>query len=342
MVVKIYPAVDNRIARVIRRGLHAPQAPKYVPHLAQVKTRQGRFDPFQRVYRLAILGFRHLVEVLGTVVIVEHLTRLREHRLDLLPDPLGPIADDAQPHGVLGNQSGIFDLVQGFAHIVVAVHLMPAEHMHDALAIEEIEAKPLGFAPLVVPPGPSGALPCLARAPASRTVGARRDIGPINPQDQYRTAKASGSDLRDAPINLLPRWRHLQHIQALSHLLSERVHALTTDGNATEPPKEPRGRLIQDFGSHIHGSLLDVRLHATHTYAQYLVKRIGPRMAARTIEVGPRKLDSPYHRLDTARHRTTGGQPARTGGTRHRLPTLFLGMRLMHNRLRHPTGQLLP
>jgi len=41
--------------------------------------------------------------------------------------------------------------------------------MHDALAIEEIEAKPLGFAPLVVPPGPSGALPQNATAASAGT-----------------------------------------------------------------------------------------------------------------------------------------------------------------------------
>jgi hypothetical protein len=49
------------------------------------------------------------MEILGTVVIVEHLTGLRKQRLHVLPYPVGPIADDTKPHRVLGNQALIFD-----------------------------------------------------------------------------------------------------------------------------------------------------------------------------------------------------------------------------------------
>ena len=45
---------------------------------------------------------------------------------------------------------------------------------------------------------------------------------------------------------------------------------------------------------------------------------------------------------DAAVHRASGWQQARTGGTGHLLSTPFLGRRMVHNRLGHATGQLLP
>jgi hypothetical protein len=41
-------------------------------------------------------------------------------------------------------------------------------------------------------------------------------------------------------------------------------------------------------------------------------------------------------------HWAAGWQKALTGGTGHMLSMLFLLMRLVHNRLGHATGQLLP
>src|SRR5262245_5375573 len=80
------------------------------------------------------------------MVIVEYLTGMGKHRLDLLPDPLGPITDDAQPHGLLGNETRVFDLLQGLAQFLVRGHLMPAEHMHNTVTIEQVKPNPLGFA----------------------------------------------------------------------------------------------------------------------------------------------------------------------------------------------------
>src|SRR5262249_24247655 len=101
--------------------------------------------------------------------------------LHVFPQPLGSIPDDTQPHGVLGNQPGVFDLLQRLAPIVVAVHLMPTEHMHEALAIEQVKATALRLTPLVAPPRPSGTMPCLAWATSPRTGRTHRDIRPINP-----------------------------------------------------------------------------------------------------------------------------------------------------------------
>src|SRR5262249_33604906 len=81
------------------------------------------------------------------------------------------------------------------------------------------------------------------------------------------------------PINLLARWRHLHHTEAFRHLVGERVHALTTDGNPREPAKQGRGRLIRDFGGQVHHGLLHVTLQPPRTHVQHLVERRGPRTA---------------------------------------------------------------
>src|SRR5262245_48178045 len=199
------------------------------------------------------------------------------------PDPLGAIADDAQPHRLLGNQVRVFDLLQGLTYFLFRVHLMPTEDMHDALAIEQVQAKPLGFAPLVAPSRPTGAVPRLPRAVSPRARRTRRDVGPVNPQDQHRTAKTARCDLGHASINLLARRRHLDHAEALGHLVGERVHALTTHGYATEVPE------TAVRPSHMGPRSPGPRWPAGHPVAsapdppQHLVERIAPHTAALTI-----------------------------------------------------------
>ena len=87
---------------------------------------------------------------------------------------------------------------------------------------------------------------------------------------------------------------------------------------------------------------MDVRLHPPRTQAQDLVERIGAHTAARTVEVRPCQCDSPHEGLDAAWHRAARGQPARTGRTAQRRSLLFLGMRVVDDRLGHATRQLLP
>src|SRR5215468_8156185 len=93
--------------------------------------------------------------------IVEYLPGMGKHRLDLRPDPLGPITDDAQPPGLLGHEARVFDRLQSLTPFLVRGHLRPAEHMHKTLTIEQGKPQPLGFAPFVVPSRPTGAMPCL-------------------------------------------------------------------------------------------------------------------------------------------------------------------------------------
>jgi len=115
------------------------------------------------------MGFGNPMEVLGTVVIIEHLTRLGKQGLDVLPDPLSPITDDAQAHLLCRNQAGLFDLLEGLAELLLILHLMPTEHMDDALAIEQIEAQPLRITPVPLPPRSSRSLASAPCASSLRT-----------------------------------------------------------------------------------------------------------------------------------------------------------------------------
>src|SRR6516162_5681753 len=341
MVTQIHPAVVNRFECFFRRGLHAPQATEDCPYLTHVQTSQGRFNPLQGLYRMAILRFGHLMEVLCTVVVVEHLTRLGEQRLDVLPYPLGAIANHTKPHGLLGNHAGVFHLLQGLAHLMFRLYLMPTEYMHDALAIEQVEAQPLGFAPFVVPSCPSCPLARLPRAAPPSARRPRRHIGPINPQDQHRTAKTACCDLGNTPLNLLARRRHLQHTEALRHPLDQRVHALTTDRDATKTAKQRRGRLVRELGCQVHRCLLHVKVHPTRTQAQHLVERITAALALATIEIRPLKLDGTHEGLDGATYRRACLQQTLTCRTVQRGATVFCLMAVLNNRLCYACGERL-
>jgi hypothetical protein len=50
------------------------------------------------------------MEVLLTVIVVEHLAGARKKRLDVFPKPRSPIADHTQSDVIFGNQLRLFDL----------------------------------------------------------------------------------------------------------------------------------------------------------------------------------------------------------------------------------------
>src|SRR5437016_7500332 len=127
------------------------------------------------------------MEVLCTVVVIEHLTGLGKQGLDMFPYPLGPITDDAKAHLLFRNQAGLFDLLEGLAELLLILHLMPTEHMDNALAINQVEAKALRVAPLSPPPRSLGTLAPAPLAGLPSTVGAGLYISPINAQHQHRT-----------------------------------------------------------------------------------------------------------------------------------------------------------
>src|SRR6516164_3866290 len=119
------------------------------------------------------------MEVLGTVVIIEHLTGLGKQCLDVFPYPLSSITDDAQAYLLFRNHTSLFDELEGLAELLLTLHLMPTQHMDDALAIKQIEAKALGLAPLALPPRPPCSLARLTRTAAPSAVRPQRHIGSI-------------------------------------------------------------------------------------------------------------------------------------------------------------------
>src|ERR671915_2634440 len=120
------------------------------------------------------------MEIFLTVVVVEHLTRLRKQRLHMFPYPRCSIADHTKPHAIFGNQPCVFDLFQGVAEVGLILPLMPTEQMHDAPLIDAIKAKASGIAPRPLPLRPLGPRALLTRATPSGALGARGPKRPIN------------------------------------------------------------------------------------------------------------------------------------------------------------------
>src|SRR5262245_55931861 len=110
----------------------------------------------------------------------------------MLPDPLGPITDEAQAHLRFRHHSSLFDLLEGLAELLLVLDLMPTEHMDDALAIEQRDTKALGVTPLSPPPRARGARVPVPYTWLPGTVRPHRHIGAIKTQDQHGAAGASG------------------------------------------------------------------------------------------------------------------------------------------------------
>src|SRR5918911_4353988 len=141
---------------------------------------------FDGLHRGALVGCGDPMELLGTVGVIEHLTRVGKQGLDMFPDPLGPITDDAQAYLFFRHQAGLFDLLEGLAQVLLVLPLMPTEPMDDALTIQQREAKTFRVAPLPPPPRASGALASAPLAGCAGTVGPGRHIRPLNAQDHDR------------------------------------------------------------------------------------------------------------------------------------------------------------
>src|SRR5262249_8296358 len=224
VLIEIVPAVGNRFGSFVGRWPHAFQSCQDDARLAQIEPGHRRFDPLDGVHRCAIVGFGHPMEVLRTVVVIEHLPGLGKQGLHMFPYPLGPITDDTQAHLLFRNDAGLFELLEGCAELLVVLDLMPTEHMDDALTIGEVETKALGIAPL---PPPPRALGSRAPAPLAGLPGTVRPgwhIGPVNAEHEDRTAQAPDGHRGDASLDLLTRRRYVQHGQPLSNLVGHGGH----------------------------------------------------------------------------------------------------------------------
>lgn len=135
---------------------------------------------------------------LGTVVIIEHLPRLGQERLDVLPAPRGPITDDAQAPLLCRHPAGRVELREGLAALLLIVPLMPTAPLDEALPIDAIPAQTCGIPPRAAPPCPLGPMAALAgTAPRARAgrVGTEAPSRP-HPKTGRRQRPAATSAMR--------------------------------------------------------------------------------------------------------------------------------------------------
>src|SRR5262245_45010354 len=142
------------------------------------------------------------MEILLTVIVVEPLARPGKQRLDVFPNPRGPITDHTKPYLILWNQPCLFALLAGLTQLFLVLHLVPAQEMDDALVIDQRKPKALGISPLAVPRGASGPRVPLPRLALPRACGTRGHVRPIDAQHHHRTAQAPRRHLLNAARNV--------------------------------------------------------------------------------------------------------------------------------------------
>ena len=86
---------------------------------------------------------------------------------------------------------------------------------------------------------------------------------------------------------------------------------------------------------------MHIALDASGTEAQRIVQWVVPLATNPAVEIGTLKLKTANHGLDAAMDRAAGCQKALTGRTGQVRSALFLGVRVLDNRLGQATGQLL-
>src|SRR4029450_2511960 len=131
------------------------------------------------------------MKIFLTVIVVEHLAGIGKERLDVLPNPRSPIADHTKSNLIFGYQARFFDLLEGVPQLFLVLHLMPAQHMDNALVIDQIKPKALGIAPLATPRGASPPRVPRPRWALPSPFGPRGHVPPIDAQPHPRPAKAA-------------------------------------------------------------------------------------------------------------------------------------------------------
>ncbi len=121
--------------------------------------------------------------------------------------------------------------------------------MHDALSIDEIKPKALHLTPLPLPLRASGPLTSLSWPTASSTLGASRGKGAIDTEHHHRPTPFPYCNLSDALVDLLTRWCHIQHAEALGRSIRQGVHPLTA--------KRDRGEIVKEGFCLVVGGLHD-------------------------------------------------------------------------------------
>lgn len=270
--------------------------------------------------------------------IVEDLTGMGQQGRHVFPHPRGAIPNDPPPHRLSRNQARLFHLLSSLAQLVVVLDLLPAEHMHDAITVEQVQAPPLGCTPCVLPPCPPRSLGGLAWPVAPRPRRTRWHLGPIDPQHQYGTAKAT---LGHAPIDLLTGRRPIQHAETLGDPIGEGVQALAAHAHAAEALTVRRRRVTGQCDRQVGRRLLHIKLQAACMPPQDLGERLATVVPGTTRAIRARKFACPPHRLHRARYHPARPEEMRTRYTLQGFAPLFLLGRMFDQGLGYAAGQLL-
>ena len=276
-------SVRNRLGCFVGRRLHTPEPAKHRAHVAQREARHRRFGPFQPLQRGALVRFGDVVDIWRTVGRIEPLTGVGQQRLDVFPDPLGPIGHHPQPPVVFRKHAGLLDLSERFATLLLRLHVMPTQEMHDPITITQIQAPALRVTPLPPPPRPLGPCTPLPRLGRAGTLGTRWHRGPVEPQYHHRTPPPARCHRGNTPRDRVARGRHLQHRQALSHMVGPRVHPFTAQPQTGQVVQEPVGLVLGHFRHPLGRRLLHVAWGAPRRQAQDLVQWVPTTVAGATI-----------------------------------------------------------
>jgi hypothetical protein len=104
IVVKVSDQfADFLLCRSVRR-LHPLKAPNHAIDFAVKEPAHRAFNPFQTLGRFfAILQPGHLVDMLGAMIIIQNLAPFGKAGNHMLPQPVGPIAQQTDAHASLAD-----------------------------------------------------------------------------------------------------------------------------------------------------------------------------------------------------------------------------------------------
>ncbi len=137
----------DRLFGLWRARGHPQEAAGDHPELIHAQPRQRGFGPLLGVQRaLAVLRAGRVVDVLRTVVVIQNLFPLGEVCPEHVPDPVGPVGDQGDPHAGARNPRG--EAADGRRQLGFVGDLVPAGEVDHAMVLaQEIEAHPFRFAP---------------------------------------------------------------------------------------------------------------------------------------------------------------------------------------------------
>ncbi len=288
------------------------------------------------------MGLGPSVAVCCTVVGIQHLAGMRKQRLHRLPYPRRSIRHHTTPDFLFGNQARFLHLSERLAYLAFPLHLMPTQKVDDAVALQEVQTKALGLAPLALPPRPPCALAPWPWPTAPSAVRPQWPIGPLDPYHQHWTTQTALGPLGKAPLDRRSRGRDISHGEPLGSLGHQRMHTLTTDGNPTQLAKRRRGRVIGSRGHEVGGGLWHITVETARTQAQHLIAGIAAVATVATLAIRALQLEGANHRFNGTSNRGTSCQETLTGGTGPVCSLLFLWVGVLEDQRGSATRALLP